>query len=377
MRRRAEKRNRNRARRGLLAASVATMVGALLAVSLATAAPAAAQFDDDGLRVVADAVYRVLPDDGAVEVEISYAVTNQVADQRRGFQIIQTFFRSIVEILPDAAVDVKATRDNGDVLSITPADIPAEEAEAAAASPYGVWEVDLGPNLFYQQTRRLTVSFRLPDGAPRTPDAWARINPAFASFPASARGDSGLSSLRVEFPPGYVVESFGNEMERSDPFGATVLSAEGIENPLDFFIVVFGSSDSGLNSRPVEVDGIDGDLIISSWPGDDEWDSFVERGLVEGIPFLADEIGVDWPVEGELEVIETVAPPSPATAAGSTNRSVPMDPMPPSMWARSCSSIFSATRSPMRGSTPTSPTCGGSTKDWPNTLACAWRQSSR
>ena len=58
----------------------------------------------------------------------------------------------------------------------------------------------------------------------------------------------------------------------------------------------------------MEVDGVDGALVISSWPGDEEWNRFVEQGLVEGIPFLIDQIGVDWPVEGELEVIETVAP---------------------------------------------------------------------
>jgi len=294
---------RTRAGLGGLAFAVAASI-----INVSGAAPAAAQTDDDGLRVVADTVYRVFPDDGQVEVEVAFAVTNQVPNRQQGFQIIQTFFESIFDVIPDVAVDLKAVRDNGDNLAITPSVLSAEDAALFEESPFTVWDIDLGPNLFFQQTRRFTVSYRLPDGEARTDDAWARVNPAFASFPVGASGDPGLASVRVEYPPGYVVEWFGSDMERSNPFGATVLTADAIPDPQTFFAVMFGSSEIGLSSRPVEVEGIEGELIISSWPGDVEWDAFIERGLVEGIPLLVDEIGVEWPVEGELEVIETVAP---------------------------------------------------------------------
>jgi len=297
---------RMRLRAGLCCLAI-VLVASVVVVST-DALPASAQTADDGLRVVADSVYRVFPDNGSVEVEITYAVTNQVPDRRQGFQIIQTFFRSIYDVIPDAAEDVKATRDNGDDLAITASQLSAEDAEFFEESPVGVWDIDLGPNLFFGQTRRLTLSYRLPDGEARSEDAWARVNPAFASFPVGASGDPGLSSVRVEYPPGYVVDWFGSDMERSDPFGATVLTADAIADPQTFFAVMFGSSELGLSSRSVEVEGVAGDLVISSWPGDLAWDAFVERGLVDGIPFLVDEIGVEWPVDGELEVIETVAP---------------------------------------------------------------------
>lgn len=282
---------------------VLALVAGLFAVT-----PASAQVDGDGLRVVADAVYRVFPEDGAVEVEIDYTVTNQVPERREGFQIIQTFFTSIADFYPKAAIDLRAVRDNGSALTMTRRALSAEDEAAFADSPFAFWDVDLGPNLFSQQTRRFTVSYRLPDGEARSPDAWARVNPAYASFPVVGRGDSGLGSVRVEFPPGYRVETFGADMTRTDPFGATVLTADAIPVPVEFFALMVGSSEFGLSSRPIEVDGVEGELVISSWPGDEEWDAFVERGLVEGIPFLIDVIGVDWPVEGELEVIETIAP---------------------------------------------------------------------
>ena len=283
------------------------LVLALAATLLVGVPSAAAQTDLDGVRIVADTVYRVLPDEGVVDVEVSYAVTNQIPNQRQGFQIIQTFLTSIPGAYPDAAVDLRAVGDDGTVLAMTRSSIEPDD-ESVAGSLFTVWDTDLGPNLFYQQTRRFTVSYRLPDGEARSENAWARVNPAYASFPVVARGDSGLSSVRVDFPPGYHVESFGSALERRSAFGGTVLSADAITDPFSFFALLVGSSEFGLNSRTVEVEGIDGALVISSWPGDDEWDAFVERGLVEGIPLLVDAIGVAWPVEGELEVIETIAP---------------------------------------------------------------------
>lgn len=271
------------------------VVVALVASLVTAVVPAAAQTDLDGVRIAADTVYRVLPDEGVVEVEIDYEVTNEIPNRREGLQIIQTFLTSIPGAYPASAIDLRAIRDNGDALTMTPSDAL-------------VWDIDLGPNLFYQQTRRFTVSYRLPDGPPRSADTWARVNPAYASFPVIARGDSGRSSVRVDFPPGFQVESFGSSLQRRSAFGGVVLSADAIAEPLEFFALLVGSSEFGLDSRTVEVDGVDGALVISSWPGDEEWDRFVEQGLVEGIPFLIDQIGVDWPVDGELEVIETVAP---------------------------------------------------------------------
>ncbi|MEM7143097.1 MAG: M1 family aminopeptidase [Actinomycetota bacterium] len=283
------------------------MLATSLTVSLAVdARPAAAQ--DDGLRLTADATYRVLVDERALEVEVRYVATNVVPDQRQGFQIIQTFFRSIFEAIPKGATDIRATRSNGDSLTVTLAELTAAQQEEFADSPFDTWEIDLGPNLFYQQTREFTLTFRLPDGGNRNDDAWARVNGAFASFPVVARGDGGRSSVRVEFPPGFEVETFGEDVDRQEAFGATVLVQSDIADPGDWFVVVVASSDFGLNRRDVEVDGVPGGVTIAWWPGDDEWEAFVEEGIQEGIPALVDAIGVPWPVEDGLEIREAIAP---------------------------------------------------------------------
>lgn len=287
------------------------VIGGLTVVIAATVlvgvTPVAAQ-SDDGLRMVADSTYRVLPDEGVVEVEIDYTVTNQVADRRSGGQILQTFFTSIVEIIPTAATDLVARRAGGSPLTMTPRELTAEEAAEIEGSGIAVWEVDLGSDLYFGQSRSFTVSYRLVDGGPRTEGSWARVNPAFAAFPVTPRGDASLASVSVEFPAGFDVETVGETMTSVDVGGSTVLTATEVVDPAGWFALVVGSSADGLDHTSVTVAGVESDVVISSWPGDDEWVDFVERGLVEGVPLLVEGIGVPWPVDGELEVTETIAP---------------------------------------------------------------------
>lgn len=282
------------------------VLGLVMVAMFAAAPPAAAQ--DDGLRLTAHTVYRVLGDEGAIAVEITYSATNTVPDRRQGNGIVQTYFSSIFEAIPKDAVDIVARRSDGTALSMTPATLTPEQQEQFADSPFNTWQVDLGSNLFFQQTRDFTVTFRVPDGGHRNLDAWARVNPALASFPVVARGDAGRSSVRVEFPPGYEVETFGEPVQRTEAFGATVLTAAEIDRPQDWFVIAVASSDFGLDRRSVDVPGIEGQVTIASWPGDDEWEAFVERGLREGLPVLEETIGVPWPVEDGLEIREAIAP---------------------------------------------------------------------
>ncbi|MDW3217234.1 MAG: hypothetical protein R8F63_01365 [Acidimicrobiales bacterium] len=287
-------------------APAAFVIVIVLSSILATESPAAAQ--EDGLRLTGHSVYRVLPDEGVIDVEITFTATNQVPDRREGFRILQTYFSAIYAGIPKDAVDVAARRSNGDALAVSLAALTPEEEIEFADSPFATWEIDLGPNLFYGQTRELTVSFRIPDGGHRNDEAWARVNPALTSFPVVARGDDGRASVRVEFPPGFEVQTFGNDVDRTEAFGATVLEAEGITDPFEWFVIVVASSDFGLARRTVDVGGIDGELSIASWPGDTEWDAFVERGLREGLPILQEAVGTPWPVGDELEIREAIAP---------------------------------------------------------------------
>ncbi|MEZ5165439.1 MAG: hypothetical protein R2695_02745 [Acidimicrobiales bacterium] len=295
-----------RTRRALLA----SLAAVVLAMSFVVTAPPVEAQSSDGLRTTASTVYRVRPDERRVDVEIRQSFTNQVPNRTEGNTIVRTYFTSVVLVAPTAAVALEAHQAGGGAVAISPGPLTAEEAADLATSGLTAWTVDLGPNLFSGQTRDLVVTFQLPDGPPRSEDTWARVNPAFAAFPVLARGDAGRSSVRVEIPDRFVVEVFGSTLPPAtgQPAGVTAFEATAIENPGEWIGLVVASSDEGLSRREVTVDGVDGDLAIASWPGDTEWDQFVEAGFSDGIPALEEAIGVPWPLEGELQVRETVAP---------------------------------------------------------------------
>lgn len=296
---------RHRLRRRIGAALAA--VGVLLAAGFTAAGPAVAQ-EDDGLRIEADTSYWVLPDEGAVAVVISMSIRNEVADVRQGNQILQTYFRSVLELLPLAVSDVAAARSNGTTLDVSPADIPAEAVAELAEVGLQAWEIDLGPNLFYRQTRDLQITYRLLDGEARSLDAWARVNPATAAFPVFARGDAGLASVSVLFPPGFDVEYLGDALTPNDRNAPTVWSVDAIENPAEWSAFIVGFSDEGLVREPLEVPGFDQDVTIAAWPGDVGWTEFVRDGVSRGVPELEDATGIAFPIDGELEVLQTFAP---------------------------------------------------------------------
>ena len=279
------------------------------AVLLLGATPAAAQ-DDDGLRVETETVYRVLPDEFAIEVEISYSVTNQVPNRRQGFSIIQTFFRNLTEVLPADATDITATRSNGATLSVERSDVEDPSLLDDDGEPtFLLWEIDFGPNLFYNQTRDFTLRYRIPDGPARDLDSWARVNPAFVSFVALARGDDGLVSVTIEIPESFDVDLFTDDHRprRSVEDGVQVWTVDELADPYEWSVFFVGSDHGGLDRTPFEVEGV-GPFTVASWPADDEWTAWAMATIEEGVVFLEEAVGQDWPHDDSTLVMETVVP---------------------------------------------------------------------
>lgn len=281
----------------------------IAAAALAFGAAAAEAQEDDGLRVEATTVYRVVPDEFAIDVEITYSITNEVPNRNEGFVVYRTFFSAITESIPADAVDVAAVRSNGAVLDVEPYDGADADEFAAADTPFRLWEIDLGPNLFFRQTRELTLTYRLLDGPARDLDAWVRVNPAFVSFVALARGDRGLASVRVEVPESFDVDTFaeGAAAPARTEDGVRVWETGGISEPFEWSVVFIGSDVDGLDRTDFVVDEV-GPFAVAAWPGDDEWVAFVTDAVIAGVPLLVDAVGRPWPHDDPLQLVETVLP---------------------------------------------------------------------
>ena len=270
--------------------------------------PAAAQFDDDGLRVEALTTYTVDPQGGFVDVELDLKVRNETANRTIGNAIEQTYFSAVFEYIPVEAIDIQAELGDGTPVAVKPGDLTEAELIDAAESGVNGWMVDLGTNLYFGQTRAITVSYRLPGSRPRSEQIWSRVNPAFTAIVPLPSGDPGLSNVRVEIPAEFDIDFIGEGMEIVRDGPTTMLEATEIADPLDWFTIVLASSEAELVRSELSVEGLDNKFTVAAWPGDEEWKEFVELGLSDAIPQLEKATGIKWPLAGSLEVVETVAP---------------------------------------------------------------------
>lgn len=277
--------------RALVAVAAATVLAVPVAGVLAV--PAGAD-PNDGLRFEATVTYEVQPEQERVLVTADISVTNELPDRGTMYY----YFTEVgIPVLAEAA-NTSARRVGGGVL---------QTSMASTGQPqWSMLTVRLSPALLYPETQRLQVSYVLPNLPPRS-DGWTRVSPAYASFPIFPVGDPGLASVRVVVPDDYgKVEIGGGPMETSRSEDEVVYTASEIADPEAWVAVLAARTDDLLEERTVSDGGRT--VVLRSWPGDDEWAGFVEGLVRDGIPVLEELIGRAWPVEGELEIIESATP---------------------------------------------------------------------
>lgn len=271
-------------------------------ITAAPAAPTAAAalpavVGGAGLRVESTTTYTL--DLAATTVRVRYEVTltNQSPDVVSGGFIRQRFFPEYgIGVLAEAT-NIVATKSDGTPLSV--------RTEPTESPRFSLAIADLVPNLFHPNSQTLTITYDLPRLPPRS-EGLTRINEAFATFPVYGVGDPGLTTVEVRIPSHMEVELIGSEMTKSEADGVVVYRAEVIAAPDDFFVDVVARDDERLVRRDIEVAGAE--VVVLGWPDDPEWADFVAGTLSDGVPVLVDLIGIDWPGEDGLEVVETVAP---------------------------------------------------------------------
>lgn len=277
--------------RALVAVAAATALAVPVAGVLAV--PAGAD-PNDGLRFEATVTYEVQPEQERVLVTADISVTNELPDRGTMYY----YFTEVgIPVLAEAA-NTAARRVGGGAL---------QTSMASTGQPqWSMLTVRLSPALLYPETQRLQVSYVLPNLPPRS-DGWTRVSPAYASFPIFPVGDPGLASVRVVVPDDYgKVEIGGGPMETSRSEDEVVYTASEIADPEAWVAVLAARTDDLLEERTVSDGGRT--VVLRSWPGDDEWAGFVEGLVRDGIPVLEELIGRAWPVEGELEIIESATP---------------------------------------------------------------------
>ena len=267
----------------LLATALAVMVG----VSPAAVRPALAA---GPLRIEADARYDLDPGAGRVHVAIDIQLTNLKPDTATSF----FYYTSALFVVQPDAVNIAASDSSG------PLSITTRERRF-----FKRVTINLRNFLYYQQSTRLTLTYDMVGGQPRS-DSWVRVSRAFATFGVWAWGDPGRSTVEVRIPAGYATTIDGDRMriDRSGP--AEILTAEP-DRPNRFYAILSAEDESAYTSTRVSLAG-DIELVVRAWPEDDRWEETVSETLRTGMPGLVNLIGLDWPVDHDLEVRERFTP---------------------------------------------------------------------
>ena len=282
--------------RRLPRALAATLAVAAMLLAPAAATPVSAA-DDDGLSLVSNSTYTLVPDSGLVHVTVSMTAENTkpnlVRETPNGTITTRYFFENASLAIHAEATNVAAKA--GDATLGT---------RSTPEDGFTVLRVDFPRDLYFGETVTFTVDFDLPGGAPRS-DSDIRVGSAFATFYAWAFGDGG--EVRIQIPGGYDVEASGSPTRETAEGGVTTIAATGISDTAEWYTVVVADRRDALTQDRLDLPGEE-NVVIRAWPEDEEWRTRVGDLLEVGLPVLAAKVGLAWPVEGEMEVAEVHTP---------------------------------------------------------------------
>lgn len=284
-----------RARFARLAAALFVAVSAI-GVGPASAPPPALAAAPD-LTLVTATTYEVRPDEGRVAVTVRITATNHLKDTvtRRYF-----FDQGYLSVLPGTS-NFAISAPTG-----------SPKVAVSSRSEAGVLlRLRFGSRIAAGKSLELTLTFDLvdPGGAP---DRAVRISPSLVLFQAWASGSTETpgSSVDVRVPEGYNVVLGRGPLAGPtvDAAGWQVFSSGTLAQPLAFVADVAADRPGGYldGHRSTTVGEGTAVVVFRAWPDDPAWRERVTDLVIRGLPILAEEIGVPWPLDGPLTVTETL-----------------------------------------------------------------------
>jgi hypothetical protein len=224
-------------------------------------------------------------------------IENTQPDQRVSGGVRYFYFTGYALPVPAGAMNVAVVTAEGTALEFT---------NIATDGDTLSWiEFSFARDLRYGKVVDVTISFDMVGGAPRSDDL-SRMNPAVSSFPVFSFGEPGKTTVRVNVPIGLNTETLGDEMVSSVAPGVNVYTAEAIENPDDWYAFFTTRNDARLVETTLEVG--DAKFAIRSWPGDDQWTTFMSNIVTTGLPALEELTGQTWPHSTPFSLIESLSP---------------------------------------------------------------------
>ncbi len=289
-------------RRLLIAVTLAVTAAvgaAIVPPAAAPLIPALSAFDApavlaaDDIDIGTTARYVVVPDKAVVRVTVNVVATNQKPNQTTNGVVTRYFYDGVNLGIQPEATRVRATQGGH-----------ALQSSSVKRAGYRLVTVLFGSNLFFGDATKFKLAFDLPAGAPRSASD-IRVGAAFASFLAWSFGDHG--TVRVDVPAGFAVDVTGAPMEEATAADGTQVYTATTASSIDWYAWLNARNDAGLTREQLML--TDGEqIVIRGWPEDARWRSRVSTILTQGVPDLVRRIGLPWPVDGPLNVLEIHTP---------------------------------------------------------------------
>jgi hypothetical protein len=265
----------------------------------------------DQLQETGTSTYQLRPDRGVVHVTIQLTLTNRAPSTSRSWDCsyithdaygytylikqrctrrTDYYYNSYTFWVERDATAFKAKANAGKV-SIKP------------SKRSGDWrEVKLGiSNLFYGKSRKITFSYDLPGGGPRSASE-RRVGYVYSNF-CAVGPETDTGRLRVIVPRGYgmrVDETIRSV--RSDATTTTYDSGNIKKDPWKFYPCFEGENTAGYAALPVTTSG--GQTVtIESWKEDVTWAEAAKASVSEDLPALVTLLG-DLPGGKDLTIHE-------------------------------------------------------------------------
>jgi hypothetical protein len=217
------------------------------------------------LVTVTDATYLVQPDLARVHVTIDAVSTSYEADSPEG----QIYYSGITISVPPGVSNVAVTSGGSSL-----------RASASATADVTRIEIEFGTAVFYGQSYGYRITFDMVDPG-GTADRDFRIGHSVAAFPVWAFGSDGVSgnSVVVLLPPTFTPSWYGGPLSETIQGDGSVRLAAAVSDASIWFAYVTAERPGLFTSIPFT--------------------------LTDGLPALAELIGLPWAVFGDLKVEES------------------------------------------------------------------------
>lgn len=268
--------------------ATAGIAAVTLVLALVMAAPPA--HADEGLTVSSQSRYVLDLADGTVRGSITMTLRNVTPNVPTGDGGFRYFFYDAYGVpLPAGATDVQARSDGTTLRSVT-RQLPGEPG-------FRLVEIQF-PDLLYQSSRTIELTFTLEGQPPRSDDP-TRIGSGHANFAVFGPGDAGSNSVAVVVDSDLEFDSTESEFTTSEGDGTTTYTftkdnlGDGISAMVSVRTTAVGEG------RDVTVGGVD--LVLIPYPNDPEWADFIQTWADQAMPILESLVGQSWP--GDIDRI--------------------------------------------------------------------------